>query len=403
MTDHSRLRVAFLGNMNNNHFALARYLRARGFDCELLPFDVEFDHFHPRADSFDTSYMAWTRRLSWGSEGGVARTSAGTICAELEGYDVYVGTGYAPAYLHKAGLRLDVLDPYGYDIWTATSFRFSSPHYLARHVAAVVHQRRGIREARIVHFPVTNPMYEERIERLAPDAVRWSEGVPMVFAPAYEAASLEEMRSRTHWGHEFARIRDSSDLMVAAHGRHVWDGSHNPNAKGNDRLLEGWALFCARRPDLRNTLVLVEYGEDVEKSKAFIRQLRIESSVVWLPQMYRKDIMVGLFMADLVAAEFVHSWNTGGVVFEALAASKPILAHRAKGDGCRVLYPLYNANTPETIARRLEEYVADPEAGREMGRFGRQWYEEHVVSGAVERYCDFLEARAAELGKTARR
>ena len=36
-----RPKVALLGNMNNNHFSLARYLRDRGAEADLLLFDSE--------------------------------------------------------------------------------------------------------------------------------------------------------------------------------------------------------------------------------------------------------------------------------------------------------------------------------------------------------------------------
>ena len=46
-----KIKIGFLGNNNNNNFAIARYMRDRGFDCDLLIFDHEVNHFHPSCDT----------------------------------------------------------------------------------------------------------------------------------------------------------------------------------------------------------------------------------------------------------------------------------------------------------------------------------------------------------------
>ena len=38
------LSIGLLGNMNNNHFSLGRYLRDAGYDCQLLLFKNEQEH-----------------------------------------------------------------------------------------------------------------------------------------------------------------------------------------------------------------------------------------------------------------------------------------------------------------------------------------------------------------------
>ena len=262
-----------------------------------------------------------------------------------------------------------------------------------------------MRSIRILHAAYTNALYEGRFARLAPGVERWTEGIPMVYAPGYERLSVPEMCNRTHWGHLFASIRKSVDFMMVSHGRHFWGEADNPNTKGNDKLLGGWAIFCARTPKVKKKLVLIEYGRDVDRSRAYVRELGIQESVAWLPKMYRKDLMPGLFMADMVAAEFEHSWMTSGVLYEALVASKPILAYREDKlyrDHYPDLYPIYNARSPEEIAHRLEECCGDAERGREIGRQGRRWYEVEVVQRTIDKYGGYIGTRAAELGKSIR-
>lgn len=402
---HSGLRVALLFNMNNNFFAMARYLRDRGIDADLLMFEGEFDHFHPRCDAFDADYMGWVHQLEWGGPHSYLKTKPEKVRRDLQGYDVLIGCGLAPAYCLKGGRVLDVMVPYGYDVWEDTFYRRVGPRVLPTVWLSVAAQRKGMRSIRILHAAYTNALYEGRFARLAPGVERWTEGIPMVYAPGYERLSVPEMCNRTHWGHLFASIRKSVDFMMVSHGRHFWGEADNPNTKGNDKLLGGWAIFCARTPKVKKKLVLIEYGRDVDRSRAYVRELGIQESVAWLPKMYRKDLMPGLFMADMVAAEFEHSWMTSGVLYEALVASKPILAYREDKlyrDHYPDLYPIYNARSPEEIAHRLEECCGDAERGREIGRQGRRWYEVEVVQRTIDKYGGYIGTRAAELGKSIR-
>ncbi|OYY17343.1 MAG: hypothetical protein B7Y59_12660 [Burkholderiales bacterium 35-55-47] len=190
-----------------------------------------------------------------------------------------------------------------------------------------------------------------------------------------------------------------------AHGRHVWGGSGNMNAKGNKVLIDGWSLFCQRNPSIKKTLVFIEYGPDVIASKKYIANLGLESTVSWLPLMYRKDLMAGLSMADIVAAEFIQSWICGGIIYEALVMGKPLIMHSDEHKNpakSANLYPIYNARTPEAIAGHLQQFVVNPDSGRNNGIAGHTWYLNNVVNKAISMYANYLINRASELGKIAR-
>lgn len=402
-TKKGGVRVGFLGNMNNNHFAIIRFLRDRGVDADLLLFVNEFKHFHPSSDTYDLSYLTFTRQLSWGSSISFLGTSRTQIQKDLAPYDVLIGCGLAPAFCEKAGRHLDIFVPYGGDIWGKTFYRLVSPHRLPSYWSAVFYQRRGIPNSRIVHLSVANPIYEKQYETYKGRSERWAEGVPMVHSPTYASEHLYAMANRTHFSHEFKRLRDQYDLMVVWHARHYWKCSaEDANAKGTDKLLRGWALFRKKSPTVRAVLITLEYGKDVIHSKALIEELGISDSVVWLPKMLRKDIMIGLNLADIVCAEFEKSWMTSGVLYEALVLGKPILAWRDDDyyrSQCPNIYPILNARDPESIAARLAEYLANPEACKRMGEQGRQWYEEEVVKKALDKYLAYISARAVELGR----
>ena len=131
------MKVAFLGNMNNNHFAMARFMRDRGVDAEVLLFDNDPDHFHPSADSYDEDFATYCRTLTWGTPAHWLRTPTATIVRDVEPYDVLIGCGLAPAFLGRANRRLDVFVPHGADLHHYTRYRLTYPTRLPGTWAAV--------------------------------------------------------------------------------------------------------------------------------------------------------------------------------------------------------------------------------------------------------------------------
>ena len=392
-------RVAVIGNMNNSGFALARYLRDRGIDADLLLFENEQDHFHPACDTYDLDFVSYTRSLTWGSQMRFLKTSAQQVRQDVAGYDVLIGCGMAPGILWKAGISLDIFVPYGWDLWEYPRYRSGSAAWIAKTWPAVFAQRRGIGKAAVFHMTPTNDLYEGQWRRLAGGSERWREGSPVIYAPAYDSSRLDDILPRTHWGMEFKAIRAETDLMVISHARHVWriDPS-KPAAKGTHKLLQGWARFRKDQPEVRARLITMEYGQDVEASKALVGELGISDSVIWMPKMTRKDVMAGLLLADIACGEFQNSWMAAGVFYEALVAEKPLLTYREDAlyrNDFPELYAVMNAFSPEEIAHQLNAYVADPARFREMGRDGRRWYQRHIADAGVAKYVSYLDDKRA--------
>jgi glycosyltransferase involved in cell wall biosynthesis len=389
------VKVGFLGNMNNNHFAMARFLRDHGVAADVMSFETEMAHFHPSCDTFDLSFMEYCRTLEWGNPARWNQTSPETVRRDLEDYDILIGCGLAPAFCERIGRRLDIFVPYGGDLFAQTRFGLVSPHRLVPIWRAVRAQRRGIARSRVIHMDHANPAYEASWERLRGDSVRWRLGIPMVHTGTYTARVVAEAANRTHWAQEFARLRDESDLMILYHSRHVWGGAPDDvNDKGTDRLIRGLARFRERNPGVRANLVTLEFGADVARSRELVAALGLEESVHWLPRMFRKDLMGGVLHADVVCTQFEHDWLSSGVVNEALAMGRPILGYREDEryvEHYPRLYPMMNAKTSEAICARLEAYVEDPSGHRAMGEEGRKWYEEFVVRQSVGKYLGYIE------------
>jgi glycosyltransferase involved in cell wall biosynthesis len=379
--------------MNNMNFSLARLLRRRGVDASLLLFDDEFTHFHPSSDTYDLEFMRFCRSLDWGSGRRFLLASRQTIREDLSAFDVLIGCGLAPAYCLRAGRQLDVFIPYGGDLLIETTFRLVRPDAIPSVWAAVASQRRGMSRAKILHMPCANAVYEERVRRYGGAMLRWSIGVPMVDPQIYDPSSIRTRVDRTHWYHEFMQVRSASDIVVMSTIRHSWGRDESdPHHKGTETLLRGLSLAIREHPHVKITLVTLEYGQDVQRSRSLIRDLGIAERVAWFPRMARKDLMVGMSLADIVCGEFGIGEFESGSRYEALVSAKPLLAFRddAKYVQYDRLYPLMNAHSPEGIRARINEYLANPAEYRVMGQQGRRWYEECVVEAALDKYLAYL-------------
>ena len=227
--NHRPPKVAFIGNMNNNHFAVVRFLRDEGLEVDLLLTNDGFDHFHPKSDTSSLNFQTYVHQLSWGDARSFLGTNARQIKSDLGQYGILFGCGLAPAYCAKASRSLDVFIPYGGDIWSSTRFQLVSPHLLPSVWCATYMQRKAISCCNVVQLDDSFEMYNRRIDKLCqnPSQGRWKFGVPMVYHPDYSDDKLQCLLSRTHWGHEFQDIRQNTELMLFSSVRHHWDGPKN--------------------------------------------------------------------------------------------------------------------------------------------------------------------------------
>lgn len=388
-------KVGILGNMNNNHFALVRFLRDRGIDAHLLLFNTEMSHFHPSADTYDLDYMNYTTQLTWGDY-YFSSTDFLRVRDDLSKYDILIGCGYAPAYCNAISRHLDIFAPYGDDIWRCTFYHLLLPHKLKNEISKVKNQREGISRSCIVNMGFTNDLYEKQIKKYCTKSKRWFDVVPMVYSGIYNDKLVDLYADKTHWYHLFQKIRNNSDVMIMSQARHFWsDDINNPNQKGNNILIEGFANFLKENRDIRAKLVLIEYGPSVHKSKRLIEELHINDNVIWFPQMYRKDLMVGLSMCDLVCDQFTHSWFTCGSTLEALALGKPLLKYlndETKSHH-KDIYPYFNAKDSIDIKNHLNSYLKSRDTFIKAGNQSREWYLDIVVSKTIDKYIDYIKSQ----------
>jgi glycosyltransferase involved in cell wall biosynthesis len=381
------MKIACIGNMNNNLFSLVRYLRDAGMDAELILLNNELAHFMPWNDTFDLEYNKYTRRVAWGDIFDFRKTPARQIKEDLRKYNFIIGCSTSPGYVHKAGRKLDIFIPYGNDLF-ADPFRkwaVGRPRHVLARAEYATFQKKGIVEAGRI-FGINLEKLAGRLFPIIKNKIMPIQ-VPMVYAPLYNPETLRDYSQCGHWLREFRRIRDQSDLVIFYHSRHIWKNLPDEiSLKGTDVLIRGFSQFCQREKNIRPALIMLEYGGDVNESKRLISTLGVEGLVHWFPLMERKDIMLCLNEADIGTGTFSKGSLSNGVILENLALAKPLLHYREDSRYESVLpelYPLMNAKNSDAIADYLEDYLARPDYYREMGQRGRSWFLKHCVNEPI--------------------
>lgn len=433
------MKIALIGNMNNNNFAMMRYFRDLGADAHLLLYSNDgkgtLSHFTPEADTWEierwspfihqtdipnapiaaldfplsTIVGLWSemRRITGYqgySVGGVTRIE---LRRAYSGYDRMIGSGSTPAALSRIDRELDVFYPYspGVEFLGAHYFRSGLRGPLFRsYVYNAVHrqQLRGLSHARCVvstDRDVTGMVLEKhRIKNI-------HQTLPMVYnlekiSEIPPTSVLNKVESALH----------GVGISFLHHARLMWkssvalsDEEHLISTKNSDWLIYAFAKLIAARPNLCPRLFIVEYGPDVEPTKELVVQLGIQKFVTWLPKMARRELMWLLRRVSVGVGEFMnpHCMIWGGTGWETLASGKPLLqAFRFEEGEFERIYgfsppPILPVRTEEDVLKRLL-FVADhPEQAAEIGERAREWFNTYNGIALAKKWLELVTGPAA--------
>ncbi len=362
--------------MNNLFFAAARYLRAAGVDAHLFLFNDAASHFHPSKDTFNSDFESYTTELPFGLWQTFATTPVDAIAKATRGFDFLIGTGAAPALVHRAGRKLDIYQPYGEDL-VNFPFWLGFPRSRALLSAATLprHQRAGIRESSVI-LGLPSPRDEALYAKLGRiQGKRVISQMPMLCNFEFSDEKLPTYFDRSVHYKRFKELRDSADLLVWNHSRICIEKT--VNYKGTEKLIDGFAMFVAQNPGVRAKLAIFEYGPDQEAARAQIAARDLGAHVAWLPLMPRKEVLLGLSFADVAIGELGYSWLLGGAITECMAMGKPMIHYRNDADFSKEhLYPLLPASTPADVAAQLERWMTDRDAVIEAGRGAKRYIDD---------------------------
>lgn len=382
------MRIALIGNMNNNSNNLAQYLMDAGVTCDVLFFKNEAKHFTPEADNVGPVRYG-TKELSWGDYISYFTTPAAQIRDDLAEYDFLIGSRLAPAYCAKAGRALDIFMPTGGDLHMVPIWNGWKPRDLIKFVIFSRIQRSAIGKVGALFWDATNDEIEETIAPYTQHLRRLSHAIPMIYHPEYQGEALAQRQAQSGWLRKFREARQGADIFLFSHVKHVW----TPGAiahygrfheKGNDQIIHALAEYYRGNPTKSLRLALFEYGTDHKATRKLARELNVDQHIAWFPQMPRREIMMGIGEADAVIGEISRSWFSYGTILEAMVMGKPILHHRndALYPG-QILYPMVHVRDATSLAESFRMIAKGGIDLVDSGEKSHEWFVEIGVKGAI--------------------
>jgi hypothetical protein len=169
------------------------------------------------------------------------------------------------------------------------------------------------------------------------------------------------------------KVRRPGPVRFFQPSRQDWV-SRQPGSKANDLVVEAAALLVSSgQTDFEVTLV--EWGPDVEATRALIAENGVSAHFNWVKPMARNALWKTYLQADAVIDQFVLS-SMSGVSYETLTFGIRTITFD-DGVSNKTFFgespPLLSARTADEIADRLREVIADPDDLKGVGAASRQW------------------------------
>ena len=390
------MKVALLGNMNNNHFSLMRYLRDLGIDASLLLYSSDGkgnnSHFKPESDTWNIDkwapFIVHTDLPNGGVKAFKYLFNSGYLKKLLNSYDIIIGNGFAPAYCYFINRNLDIFLPYalgGEFLYYSKTIKLKA---LIRNQVHKYFQIAGLRQTKLI-CTIDNGW--NNVKYFSKNKLRINQlGIPMVY---YESIPIQDLIP--HEIRQYSYLIDNTGFSVFSHVSHTWKNfpSNHFDIKKNHYLIQGFALFLDRNRVKDCKLFLLEYGNDIIESKKLIRELGLNEHVIWLPKMTRKEIIYLIGRVDIGCSE-LGGVIWGGTGWEFLCMGVPMIHYldlSKKNYDDINLPPFFNVQTPEDIGNILENAYSNRSGLKKMGESCKQWYHDNNGTALANRYKEIID------------
>jgi hypothetical protein len=381
------MKIALIGNMNNNFSAFCRYLRDEGFDAQLFLLDNEQSHFLPETDDYSNDWEEYTHKLSWGSPKSFNKLVFREINTQFKRFDLCIGCGYVPAFFNRSKLELDVFIPYGSDLYQLPFFNLVKPKNIFKHYLLSKYQKKGILKSAVIMMAPTGGSLEKILKKIRYVGKVEQCGVPMVYFPQYYSSFFDQYAYNSEIGKKILELKKTGETIIFHNSRHSWKNPADKySQKANNYLFEAFALFLKENIDAKFRIITFEYGPDVSESKALIRDLRIEKQVSWIPLSARKDVMVAMKYSDAVVGELFLSYFSYGVVYESMALKKVIVHNREErmySNYYPDIYPMIQANSIGSMKDALNTIYQNPDQIVQIGNNSFDWFKKYLVTEPI--------------------
>ena len=424
------MRIALIGNMNNNGLALLRYFSDLGHETHLYLYQndgtLNSNHFHWRNDTwypekvkskiirtpllnnhlqvinknfvfhffFKSLYkLAKLLRIQ-----GYNLLNPGLVKPEryidktFKNYDLIYGCGNTPALFLHSNVTLNVFYPYSTGIeFLGASSSTTDLIKKARFkllIEGIIWwiakmQKNGIIQAEYVHnaeLGLTKKVLEkiQKEFKILPIPLVYREKEPTKFSD-----KLNDL---------IVTIK-SVEFSIIMTSRQFWSKDSNDkkslDSKNNHWLILAFARFIKKHPKLNTRLFLLEYGRDIDATKELIKEHHLQDKITWIPILTRKEILILLKYVSVSVGEFYVTPRTiwGGTGLEALSTGTPFINSLQfdpqfffKKFGYP-LPPILNANSVEEIDFYLNKICFNKEFSKNTREKSLKWFDEN---GGIE-------------------
>ncbi len=189
---------------------------------------------------------------------------------------------------------------------------------------------------------------------------------------AFDDAKLRHFRADN-----CALVPACGPLRLFMPARQDWQDGDPNLAKGNDLFFRACSLLVKGGTPL--SITAVNWGRDLEASKALIDELGLTNQVTWVGPMQKTELWHAYLTHHAVIDQFRLA-AFGGVTFEALALGRRVITALDETAALRFFGeapPLFAANDTRTIAAALAKIAADPDDTALMGAKAAIWIERH--------------------------
>lgn len=189
-------------------------------------------------------------------------------------------------------------------------------------------------------------------------------------------------------------------IILFATARQDWQ------EKGTDKILQAFAKL-RETTHTRAVLLAASWGKDIHKARDYIKNKGLDSEVIWLEPTPRTMLVDYYRASDIVLDQFTLGTYGGKALLEAMACGKPVITylnHQIHTWCFTEMPPVCCASNEIEIYNWLVNLLYDPPLRQEYGKRSRQWIEkyngwEQVASSYVNLYTLLWDQKQASRGR----
>lgn len=386
------MKIACICNLNHAQYIVARYLRDFGHEVTLFLMEEQLN-FNPENDSYDGVKGIRVEQLPWKHK-ELYKITKTEIKQKLGGFDFYLASEFAPAFLFKAGIKVNVYIPIGTDLIDYPFRKMSRtfpPIWEINEQQFHIFQRGGIRNATSTFINQNGDLFlESALLHIPFEGKRFPISLPYMYLP-----ELVSKSATSPYTEQIKNLRAKHDVLFISHGRCEFTNPNSVHNKGTDILLQGFAEFV-NISSKKACLVLMKYGSDLLATENLAKDLGIEDSIVWLPASGRKDIFPILPFFDAVVGNLFYPHWSYNVAMEAIACKIPLIQRGPeKQENSDQIYPYFKASNVTELKAVFESISNSNAESNVIAAKANKWFKEVSIDTPLAWLREVIDGRWA--------